>query len=237
MRNQKVLLLGTALVLMLGTAIFLGRLRTHQRIGEPAVKTRAIAGSRNLEVELPERVLDWGSTPLEVQEIVIKTLPEDTSYAQRIYKAADGFETMVNVVLMGADRTSLHQSEYCLKGQGWHIDPEATTLTQMHMERPEPYELPLMKFVANKDGMRGIYVLWYVAPEEMTASYRELMWLMARDLLRTGVLHRWACVSFFAICPPGGEEAAFARIKSLIAATVPEFQLTHRSSQVATAQP
>jgi hypothetical protein len=51
------------------------------------------------------------------------------------------------------------------------------------------------------------------------------MWWLARDLLRTGVLQRWAYVSYFSFCAPGQEDAAFERMSKLIAASVPEYQL------------
>jgi hypothetical protein len=37
-------------------------------------------------------------------------------------------------------------------------------------------------------------------------------------------LQRWAYVSYFSICEPGQEDAVFARMEKLIAASVPEFQ-------------
>ena len=51
------------------------------------------------------------------------------------------------------------------------------------------------------------------------------MWWMARDLVRTGVLQRWAYVSYLAICDPGYEQETFERTKKLIADTVPGYQL------------
>jgi hypothetical protein len=64
------------------------------------------------------------------------------------------------------------------------------------------------------------------------------MWQMAKHLLRTGELQRWAYVSVFAVCAPGQEDAAFERIKRFIAAAVPEFQLTPRAQpSVAAATP
>jgi hypothetical protein len=39
-------------------------------------------------------------------------------------------------------------------------------------------------------------------------------------------LDRWAYISFFSVCQPGQQDAAFERMKKLIAAAVPEFQLT-----------
>jgi hypothetical protein len=38
-------------------------------------------------------------------------------------------------------------------------------------------------------------------------------------------LQRWAYVSYFAVYEPGQEDAAFERVKKLIMASVPEFQL------------
>jgi hypothetical protein len=104
------------------------------------------------------------------------------------------------------------------------------------MDRPYPYELPVIKLTATReilqDGqrltVRGVYVYWYVAEGALSAdaSGFERMWLMGRELLRAGTLQRWAYISYFSVCPPGEEEAALARIKRLMAASVPEFQLT-----------
>jgi hypothetical protein len=52
-----------------------------------------------------------------------------------------------------------------------------------------------------------------------------MMKQFALHLLRTGVLQRWAYVSYFSACEPGQEDATFARMEKLIAASVPEFQL------------
>ena len=52
-----------------------------------------------------------------------------------------------------------------------------------------------------------------------------MVWWLTRDLLTRGVLQRWAYISYFAVCVPGQEDATFDRMKSLIAASVPEFQL------------
>jgi uncharacterized protein DUF3485 len=142
---------------------------------------------------------------------------------------------------MGADRTSIHKPEFCLGGQGYKIDDGASSQTTVHIDRPVPYELPVMKLVSTKEATingrkviaRGIYVYWFVADNEYTARHNQRMWWMARDVIRTGVLQRWAYVSYFANCAPGEEEATFERLKSLIAASVPQFQLTPRATAVA----
>ena len=51
------------------------------------------------------------------------------------------------------------------------------------------------------------------------------MWMMGSKLLRTGILQRWAYVSCLSVCKPGDEEPTFERMKQMIAAAAPEFQL------------
>jgi hypothetical protein len=239
MTQRKWLLFGVALLLIGGTAGFLSHLRLHQALGKPGVKTHPVPGSIRLQVDLPERVPGYESQFVATDEITSNTLPQDTSFGERVYTAPDHFQMAINVVLMGADRTSLHKPQLCLSGQGWMIDHTASEETAVAIERPFPYDLPVVKLVANGDKMvegrrqtyRGIYVYWFVADDSMSASISgmERMWLMASNLLRTGVLQRWAYVSCFAVCLPGQEDATFERMKKLIAAAVPEFQLTPRA--------
>jgi len=223
-----------ALGLMGATAGVLTRLRVAQKLGQPGVKTRALAQSQNLEILLPERVLDFMSEPVEQEKMVLEALPKDTSFGQRRYQAPDGSWTLVNVVLMGSDRTSLHKPQFCLEGSGWRIDPAVSSAAKVRIERPQPYDLPVMKLIASKlvtsEGRsvqaRGVYVYWFVAEDAMTAHHWQRMWWMAKNLLRTCVLQRWAYVTCFSVCLPGQEDATFNRMKQFMAAAVPEFQLT-----------
>jgi hypothetical protein len=148
----------------------------------------------------------------------------------------------LSVVLMGGDRTSLHKPQFCLEGQGYRIDQAASSEENIHIDRPYPYDLPVVKLLSTKEavdangrkqGWRGVYVYWFVADGAVSASVSgfERMWWMARELARTGVLQRWAYVSCLARCAPGQEEATFQRMKQLIAASVPDFQLTPSAPQ------
>jgi len=236
MNKQKWALLLTALVLIGGGAGFLAYFRGHQKLGAPGVTTRTLPGTNRLEVLLPEHVLDYESQKLETDSITMNTLPPDTGFGQCHYQAPDGFQVNLNVVLMGGDRTSLHKPQFCLDAQGWKIDDSQSLETKVRVQRPYPYDLPVVKLVATKeaevDGQketaRAIYVYWYVADGSINAGIAQLqrMWWMARDLLRTGVWQRWAYVSCLAVCRPGQEEAAFDRLKKFIADAAPQFQLT-----------
>jgi len=163
--------------------------------------------------------------------VVLDYLPKDTSYAQRHYTAPDGFSVNANIILMGMDRSSIHKPEICLPGQGWRIDDQATALLDIRWDPPCPMQVGkwrLSNTVQLKDGqkrmVRGLYVFWFVADQEQTVSHWERSWWLARDLLRTGVLQRWAYVSYFTLCEPGQEEAAFERVGKLVAESVPCFQ-------------
>jgi hypothetical protein len=236
------------LLLIGGSAGLLLKFKAQQKLGTPGVKTRPLANSRNVEVVLPETVLDYTSVWIEQTETVTNTLPPDTSFGSRLYTAPDKFWAQVTVVLMGTDRTSLHKPQFCLTGMGWAIDSNATREETIRMDRPEPYDLPVVKYVASRQFQqegrvaerRGIYVYWFVADDAISAteSGLERMWAMAHRLVTTGVLQRWAYISYFAVCPPGHEEATYVRLKKLIVASAPEFQLTPKPrTQMAATQP
>jgi hypothetical protein len=140
---------------------------------------------------------------------------------------------------MGQDRSSMHKPQFCLEGAGWHIDQALTRTTTIHVERPIPYELPVVRLIADGKFMVGgrpvaakcVYVYWFVTEGELSASVSgfERMWKMSLELLRTGIWQRWAYVSCLAVCAPGQEEKVFERQKQLIAAAAPEFLLTPRA--------
>jgi len=237
--NKKIILLLVSLLLIGGGAGALVKLKKKQRLGAPGVRTEPMAGSKNLHVVLPEQVLIYASQEREQPPIVTNTLPRDTSYGQRIYVNRENTNDWIqmNVVLMGTDRTSMHKPQFCLEGAGLSIDPNASQETNIHIERPQSYDLPVIKLVAtgrqqSASGepiiFRGIYVYWFVADDVLSGemSGRQRMWSMAKNLLQTGVLQRWAYVSCFAVCRPGQEDATFEHMKQFIAASVPEFQLT-----------
>jgi len=238
MKHQKWLVFVVALGLMAGTAGALTWLRANQKLGKPGIKAMAIPGSVMMKIELPERVLDFTSTNMPEPEVVVGYLPKDTSYAGRLYTATNGLQINSTIILMGADRTSIHKPDYCLPGQGWSINEK--TAVNIPVAGPQNYQLPVTKWIignvyqtpdGQKHEVRGLYVFWFVADGEQTADNYQRMWWLGRDLLRTGVLQRWAYVSFFSVCAPGQEEATFEQMKKLIAVTVPEFQFVPASGR------
>jgi hypothetical protein len=229
---QKWLIFFVTLALMAGTVGALTQLRARQKLGTPGIKGTPISGSVMMKIDLPERVLDFASSNVPEPEVVLGYLPKDTSYVERQYQAPDGFWVTGTIVLMGADRTSIHRPDYCLPGQGWTID--AKTAVNIPINGGHPYELQALKWTIHnsfptQDGQKqevsGLYVFWFVAQNEQTPNYIQFQYNLLRDLLLTGRLQRWAYISYFSVCAPGQEEATFERMKKLIAASVPEYQL------------
>ena len=241
MSRRSVKILMTVLLLVGSASTFLTGWKTIQKLGQPGVRVVAEPiydekGNRTAtnSAYLPERVLDYSSEPVGITRLELDWLPKDTTYGRRHYKAPDGFEMLISIVLMGTDRTSIHKPQYCLPGQGWNINSSESGITAVRIEQPHAYDLPVMKLMTTAyrdkpDGqkavVRGIYVYWFVADGELTADHLQRMWWMARDLVCTRTLQRWAYVGCFAACLPGHEEPTFERMKQFMAAAVPEFQL------------
>ncbi|MGA3283100.1 MAG: exosortase-associated EpsI family protein [Verrucomicrobiota bacterium] len=233
MKNQKWLILFAVLILIAGTAGALTWLKTNQKLGKPGIKVTPIPGRVAMEIDLPEHVLDFSSTNVPESEIELGYFPKDTSFVERYYTSPDDSPGIcATIILMGADRTSIHRPEYCLAGQGFTCDEK--TVADISVGGPKPYQLPVSKWkisrlVQQPDGQNfkvsGIYVFWFVADNEQTTGNVQFQCYLVRDLLLKGVLQRWAYISYFSTCLPGQEEATFARMKKLIAASVPEFQL------------
>ena len=225
-----------ALVLMAGTAVALAWLRANQRLGSPGVIATQIPGQIKMNIDLPERVLDFTSTNVTEPEIAIGYLPKDTSYAERLYFDPDGLRIQSTAILMGADRTSIHRPEYCLPGQGWTIDKKQTV--SIPIDDNPAYQLQLARWdlsisYQQPDGKKAtafaLYVFWYVAHNEETPDHDKMLEKMTLNLFRTGDLERWAYISYFTQCGPGQQDAAFGEMKRLITAQVPQFQLPQPS--------
>lgn len=235
MNRQKLIVLVAALALIGGTAGILARAQTHQRLGPPGIKTAPIPGSPRLDIQLPELVLDYRAKVLPVDTNFMLFMPQDTSIAQRMYTADDGYPIQMNAVLMGTDRTSIHKPEFCLKGGGWLIDDSKTVTMAIPMQQPRAYDLPVRRFIVKREETNGagdqqriregIYMFWFVADNQLSASHWERNWSMARQVMTTGVLQRWAYIACFAQCWPGQEDATSERLEKFIQAAAPQFQL------------
>jgi hypothetical protein len=249
MKRQQFTVLAVTIGLVGLTASFLVRVQSAQRLEEPGLRLVSEPLFNNAgkpigsnSVYFPAFVLDFKSRPGVVSTNELSWLPDDTTYGRREYVAADGFKATLTAVMMGTDRTSIHKPQICIPSQGWKVQKTETVL--IPIERPHPYSLAVKKMVNSKNffttnatpiKLMSIYVYWFVAKEKLTAEHSQRMWWMAEHLIRARELQRWAYVSCFSVCEPGQETATFNRMKELIAATVPDFQVPAGAPIVTTA--
>jgi hypothetical protein len=231
MNRQKRILSILTLLLIAGTALLLAKV--PQKLGPPGVKASPIPGDMRWHIDLPE-IPGFASTNQYLDSNSLAMLPKDTSFAGRLYYRRGSVPIVSSVLLMGTDRTSIHKAQYCLQGAGMHLDQ--ITQETIHMDEPQPYELPVIKIIGRESReINGkamtisiVYVYWYVTDGKLSNDQSGFgrMWSMAKQLVLKGVLERWAYVRFYALCEPGQEDATFEQIKKMIVVSVPQFQLT-----------
>ena len=238
MNKKSISILIVFLVLIGSASAFLRRLTFV--LGEPGVKVAEMQilnetnkVVRTNGVALPINMLQCVSEAAPITTKELDWLPDDTTYGRRRYTFPDKTWIENNVVLMGHDRTSIHKPEYCLPGQGFTIDHRE--VVNIPIKQPHSYDLPVMKLTTsrpfrdsngNEVQMRGIYVYWFVADDELSTDHFDRMWTMTKGLLTEGELQRWAYISYFAICQPGTEEDTFTKMANFIKKSVPKFQTT-----------
>jgi hypothetical protein len=235
MKTRTWLVLVSALAMMALTGGYLEHL--HVRLGTPGVKLGAgeLFNEKNDLVAkqcvlLPDSVLGIKGTPMPITQGEVEGLPKDTTFGRKHYSGKN-FSVVTSVVLMGADRTSIHDPQFCLESAAWHI--EQKDLVQLPMDRPYPYEVPALRITAARTVLNqfkepievhGIYVYWFVTDDKITAGQGTRMWSLAKTMLQKRELERWAYISYFATCLPGREQATFEDLEQFIRASAPEFQ-------------
>jgi hypothetical protein len=226
-------------VLILGAGALLEYLKRNQRLGEPGVRLVAVPvfdeegdKARERSVDLPATVPGFTSEALPMARLVLDWLPPDTDYGHRVYQADDGFWIQSGAVLMGGDRTSIHQPQYCLTGQGFRIEEE--TQETILVGGAQGYDLPVRRIVA-RGTFRGpdgraveqtrLLVYWFVTKGSLTADHEKRMWEQALRQLRSGELQRWAYITCFAPCEPGQEAAVYQRVAAFVRDFAPRFMI------------
>jgi hypothetical protein len=236
MKKSKWLVLAVALGMMAATGGHL--MNVHLRLGAPGVKVgsgRIFNENNHLVAQqcvlLPEVVLGLQGSNLPVTQTEVDNLPKDTTFGRKRYLGKNNFNVITSVVLMGTDRTSIHDPHYCLKAAAWDI--EKTEFVRLPIDRPHPYEVPALRLTASAMALdefqqpiqlRGVYVYWFVSADKITSDQGARMWSLAKTMLEKRELERWAYISYFATCLPGQEEATFEQLERFIRASAPEFQ-------------
>jgi len=239
MKRSLTIVAVVSLALIAGGFVLLSRLKSGQQLGAPAVRvipevarpTKDLV--RTNGVVLPAQLDGYRVEDGAITETELAFLPPDTAFARKFYQPADQSPPMqVNVVLMGHDRTSIHQPDFCLTGVGWVIlrkrlteltlGDQGAALWVQRFDVTRNVPLPSGQTVA----VSGVYVFWFVADGLQTASHWERTWWTMRSLLFRNTMPRWAYLSFFTQCPPGREDEAFAQLSGIVGQVAPQVLTT-----------
>lgn len=184
-------------------------------------------------VPLPDSIgLDWVGQAAEVTPIEREVLPEDTGFSRKNYVSLldRRQQVFLSIVLSGRDRTSIHRPELCLVGQGWTIRGQR----RYAFRHPDSQQilvpatvLQIEREVTNKAGQKftvpGLLAYWFVGADKVVPSSFDRVVYSSIDRLRHLETHRWAYVLTQTLAVDG-EEAALARIQSVLDGTLPAFQ-------------
>ena len=175
-------------------------------------------GASGVKMELPDTVGDAlgfdGS--LDLEHLV---LPADTEFAKKEYLGASPAPITCEIVLTGAERSSIHRAEVCLLGQGWTIlNNEKVRVALANGLQQNVRILSLSKV---RDGQRliGCFLYWYVGADRTTDDTFSRIFLTSWDQLTRGVNHRWAYVTVNSEVAPsqgGSEEDKRALVSRLV---------------------
>jgi hypothetical protein len=240
MNARKWILFSLAFLMIAGTAGWIYRVKSRLVYEKPGVKVTndPLLGPdskyvRTNSVWLPVQVPGLKATHAPIARGELE-LPADTTFGRCQYDFPDHqFSVTATAVLMGTDRSSIHQPEICLTLQGWTID--RAQIVKLSIPRPYPYEMEVSRLttsiaIPQPNGppviRNGLYVYWFVSEHRLSSRHASRMFTQAKTWLLTDKTERWAYISLFSVFDPGQEEEAMSRIATVAGAIVPEFQLT-----------
>jgi len=174
---------------------------------------------------------DWMGRRVEPTAIERSILPPDTGYSKKLYVSLEDPNRGVffSVVLSGRDRTSIHRPELCLVGQGWTIYGSESRRLGYPGRQGADFEATVLHLRRERTGVRGVEsvpglaVYWFVGRDRIVPSQGARMFLDAWNRIIHGRADRWAYVLLLTGAADG-EEAAQARIQSILNIALPSIQ-------------
>jgi|GEM_PF-92120 len=186
-------------------------------------------GAAGVEMELPDTVGDalgfQGSLDREH-----RLLPADTEFAKKEYLNASPTPITCELILTGAERSSIHRAEACLLGQGWTILNDQEVRIPLATGQTQKARLLGMSKVRDGQRLFGYFLYWYVGADRTTDDTFSRIFLTSWDQLTRGVNHRWAYVTLSTELAPsqaGSEEAKqtlVSRLERFAADIIPMIQ-------------
>ena len=142
---------------------------------------------------------------VEVSEAELHTLPSDTQFVKRMYRAEDGSWFQVSMVVGGRSKSSIHRPELCLPSQGFQMmDPRDTDVAGVDwhlvtLARQNASSIGFAYTFFNQEGFR-------------TSSHLVRIFCDVWDRSIRGRIDRWVMVTVNASTADDRRLAAFLRL-------------------------
>ncbi len=244
--------LAVAAVVIFAGGVMFGAHRLDAIQLNPRVSIKLAADGLN-PVALPDYLgVDWAGQRADISSVEREVLPPDTGFSRKNYVSLHDRRQQVylSIVLSGRDRTSIHRPEICLVGQGWTIAGRTThtfawpssakasavaeAIADKSKGRPVArgpvvpatvlrIEHEFTTARGEKIKVPALFAYWFVGADRVVASNTERVLYTSLDRLRHLQAHRWAYVVVQTLAVDG-EEAALARMQSILNSTLPVFQ-------------
>jgi exosortase len=176
------------------------------------------AGVAGVKMELPDSVGDALGFDGDLDR-EHRLLPADTEFVKKQYLSASPIPVNCEIVLTGAERSSIHRAEACLLGQGWTLLSAEEVNVPVATGRAQRVKLLRLSKLRDGQQLFGYFLYWYVGADRVTDDTFSRIFLSTWDQLTRGVNHRWAYVSVSSELAPGqsaSEEAKRAMVSHLV---------------------
>ena len=159
-----------------------------------------------------------------------RLLPADTEFVKKEYLSTSPKPVICEIVLTGAERSSIHRAEACLLGQGWTILSDGEV--SIALAAGPAQRVKLLELSRVRDGQRlfGFFLYWYVGADRTTDDTFSRIFLTSWDQLTRGVDHRWAYVTVNSELAPnqealeGAKQGLISRLERFAADIIPIIQ-------------
>jgi hypothetical protein len=176
------------------------------------------AGVAGVKMDLPDSIGDALGFDGDLAR-EHRLLPADTEFVKKLYLSASPTPVNCEIVLTGAERSSIHRAEVCLLGQGWTLLSAEEVNVPVAAGRAQRVKLLRLSKLRDGQQLFGYFLYWYVGADRITDDTFSRIFLSSWDQLTRGVNHRWAYVTVNSELAPsqsGSEDAKRELISRLV---------------------
>jgi hypothetical protein len=159
------------------------------------------ASQAGVNLALPDSIGGYLGFDEDVSLAERRILPADTEFAKKRYVGAFPSEINCEIVLSGAQKSSIHRPQVCLAGQGWTIVQEQPLQVALMGGATQRVRLLTLSRQEKGRPVTGYFLYWFVGRNRTTDDHVKRILYTSWDRVVHGVNHRWAYVIVSGMIP------------------------------------